>query len=341
MSLLQLLWYFLIGLLFALFLILDGADFGAGMSTRFLATNYDEAALVLRTIGPHWSGNEVFLVAAGGSMFAAMPMWYASLFSGFYLLLFFILVALIFRGVSFEFSENAETRKGRNRWMWANFFGSVFIPFLFGMLFTDMIQRLPMDGQGNIYVSLLNVINPLSVLGGITLTALCLYQGLHYIALHTAGLIRYHASAMASNLYWLAYPVEILVVIALYFQTNFFETHLISTVVVLALIVATTIWGQITSATGHEVQAYLASTSTVALLVILIFVGLFPNLLNTENPAHTISIVNASSSPYTLVVMTIVACILLPIIAIYFTWSYISQFHRISLKDMEDTNSGY
>ncbi|USS88267.1 cytochrome d ubiquinol oxidase subunit II [Fructilactobacillus hinvesii] len=341
MSFLQLLWYAVIGLLFALFLVLDGADLGIGMATRFLAYTYDERQQLLRTIGPHWDGNEVFLIAAGGSMFASMPLWYASLFSGFYILLFLVLIALIFRGVSFEFSENAETKKGRNAWMWTNFFGSFFTPFLFGMLFTAMIQAVPMDAQGNIFASFFDVVNPLSLLGGVALTALCLYQGLHYATLRTSGLMRYHAATLCGNLYWAAYPVEILFAIALYFQTNFYENHLIATLVFLVVIVATTVWGHIATIRDREWSAYIANTLTIFALVALLFVGLFPNVLIATNPAHTISIVSASASPYTLGVMTIVLCVLLPIVLIYFAWSYISQWHRVSLQEVQEDEAGY
>ncbi|KRN79238.1 hypothetical protein IV52_GL000646 [Fructilactobacillus lindneri DSM 20690 = JCM 11027] len=305
------------------------------MATRFLCYNDTERGLVLRTIGAHWNGNEVFLVTAGGAMFASIPLWYASLFSGFYIVLFLILIALIFRGVSFEFSENAETKQGKNRWMWANFFGSLFLPFLFGILFMDMIQPVPMDSQGNIFASFWNVINPLSLLGGIALTAICLYQGLHYISLHTTGLIEYKSERLADNLYWAAYPVEVLLVVALYFQTNFFERHLYSTLILLVLIVAMTVWGQIASAKDHEWQAYFASSLSLVFIVMLVFVGLFPYVLIAENPAHSILITQASSTPYTLTAMTIALVILLPIMLAYFIWSYIYLSGRISLQEYE------
>ncbi|WP_429970922.1 cytochrome d ubiquinol oxidase subunit II [Fructilactobacillus sp. Tb1] len=335
MSFLQLLWYAVIGLLFILFLVLDGADFGVGMATRFLASNYTERKLLLRTIGPHWNGNEVFLVTAGGAMFASLPGWYASLFSGFYLLLFLVLVGLIFRGVSFEFSDAALTEKGKRGWLWVNFISCLILPFLLGMLFTAMIQPLPMDAAGNIYVTFWNVVNPLSILGGICVTAVSLYQGLSYIALHTEGLLRYHASRLADNLYWAAYPVEVLIVIALYFQTDFYETHLVATLVFLVLIVAATVIAQIASATNHEITAYVANSSLFAFIVMLIFTGLFPDVLIAINPAHTLLIKEVSASPYTLTVMTIVLVILLPIMLSYFIWSYVSQWHRISLKEFK------
>ena len=341
MSFLQLLWYAVIGLLFIIFLVLDGADFGVGMATRFLASNYTERKLLLRTIGPHWDGNEVFLVTAGGAMFASLPGWYASLFSGFYLLLFFVLIALIFRGVSFEFSDAALTEKGKHGWLWVNFISCLFIPFLLGMLFTDMIQPLPIDAGGNIFVSFYNVVNPLSILGGLCITAVSLYQGLNYIALRTEGLIRYHASRLADNLYWIAYPVEVLIVIALYFQTNFYERHLVATLVFLVLIVAVTVWGQIAAATNKEIQAIIASSSLFALIVMLIFTGLFPYVLIANNPAHSLLIKEVSSSPYTLVIMTIVLVILLPIMLAYFIWSYVSQWNRISLEEFKkDLDNG-
>ncbi|USS93180.1 cytochrome d ubiquinol oxidase subunit II [Fructilactobacillus ixorae] len=341
MSFLQLLWYAVIGLLFAVFLVLDGADLGIGMATRLLAFNYDERQQLLRTIGPHWDGNEVFLITAGGAMFASMPMWYASLFSGFYLLLFLVLIALIFRGVSFEFAENAETKRGRNAWMWTNFWGSFFTAFLLGMLFTAMIQAVPMDAHGDIFASFGDVVNPLSLLGGVALTALCLYQGLHYATLRTSGLMRYHAATLCGNLYWAAYPVEVLFALALYLQTDFFVTHPVATILFLVMIVLSTLVGHLATLRDYEWTAYLASTITLSAVVALIFVGLFPNVLIARNPAHTLTIVKASATPYTLGVMTIVLCVLLPIVIAYFTWSYVSQWHRVSLQEVQAEEAGY
>ena len=119
MSWLQILWFFLLFVLFSGFFVLEGFDFGVGMSTKLLARNSDEEDQLVATIGPHWDGNEVWLITAGGAMFASYPMWYASLFSGFYIMFFLVLFGLIVRGVSFEFAAHAETKRGRNIWRWA------------------------------------------------------------------------------------------------------------------------------------------------------------------------------------------------------------------------------
>ncbi|TPR14174.1 cytochrome d ubiquinol oxidase subunit II [Apilactobacillus timberlakei] len=340
MSFLQFFWYAVICFLFIMFLVLDGADFGAGMAAKLLAFRPAESNMIVRSISPHWDGNEVFLVAAGGSMFATMPFWYASLFSGFYLLLFLVLVSLIFRGVAFEFNNVAETPKGKNAWMWATTLSSTAAPFLLGMLFTAMIQPVPMDNHGNIFVGLFNVINPLSILGGIAVTALCLYQGLHFFTLHANGIMRYRAASLAGNLYWAAYPVEVLFAIALFFETNFFEEHLLSTLTLLVLIVLTTFWGHLSTGMHKEVQAYVANSLTIAFVVMLIFVGLFPHVLIAQNPVNSLLIKNVSSSPFTLTVVTIVLCILLPILTAYFIWSYIIQWKRHDLSEFENTDKG-
>lgn len=150
----QFIWFLLIGVLFSGFFFLEGFDFGIGMAVRFFAKNRDERDTVIQTIGPHWDGNEVWLITAGGAMFASFPMWYASLFSGYYIVLFLILVALIFRGVSFEFRANMRTDTWRNFWEWASTLGSFFAAFLFGMMFTSMIQGVPIDKNGDILVAL-------------------------------------------------------------------------------------------------------------------------------------------------------------------------------------------
>ncbi|HBF74835.1 MAG TPA: cytochrome d ubiquinol oxidase subunit II, partial [Lactobacillus sp.] len=163
----QILWFLLIGVLFSGFFFLEGFDFGIGMAVRFFGRNTAERDTIIQTIGPHWDGNEVWLITAGGAMFASFPMWYASLFSGYYLVLFLILVALIFRGVSFEFRANMKTETWRNFWEWAATIGSFCAAFLFGMMFTSMIEGVPMDAEGNIFGSFTTYVNWFSLVGGV------------------------------------------------------------------------------------------------------------------------------------------------------------------------------
>lgn len=148
MTMLQILWFFLIGLLFAAFFFLDGFDYGVGMAVKTLAHNEAERTQLIRTIGPVWDGNEVWLITAGGAMFASFPYWYATLFSGYYLILLVILVGLIIRGVSFEFRAQSPMAK-KPLWDNALALGSLIVPFFFGVMFISMIKGMPIDAQGN------------------------------------------------------------------------------------------------------------------------------------------------------------------------------------------------
>ncbi|MEG2645214.1 MAG: cytochrome d ubiquinol oxidase subunit II, partial [Enterococcus sp.] len=166
MSSLQFFWFLLIGILFAGFFFLEGFDFGVGMSVQTLAHDEHEKDQVVETIGPVWDGNEVWLITAGGAMFASFPYWYASLFSGYYLILFAILFGLIIRGVSFEFRSHMP-KKYKNIWNWTLTIGSFIVPFFFGILFISMIQGMPMDANHNMMATFTDYINLFSVVGGV------------------------------------------------------------------------------------------------------------------------------------------------------------------------------
>ncbi|MCH4171231.1 MAG: cytochrome d ubiquinol oxidase subunit II [Lactobacillus sp.] len=329
MSALQLLWFILIAVLFIGFFFLEGFDFGVGMATRVLAKNDDDRESLIATIGPHWDGNEVWLITAGGAMFASFPLWYASLFSGYYILLFLTLCALIFRGVSFEFSANAETAGGRRFWYWALCIGSTVAPFLLGMMFTSLIQGLPMDKNGDIFAGLWDNVNLLSIVGGVAVTLLCLIHGLNFIRLKIDGNLRDRARNLVEKLYWVLFAGEVVFAILLFIFTDFFKERPISTLLLLVLIVALSAISMYCAYADHEGWGFITSGLTLGSIVILLFNGLFPRVLIADNPAHSLLIKDASASPYTLKIMTIVACILLPIMLAYFIWSFFIFKRRV------------
>ncbi|WP_125980915.1 cytochrome d ubiquinol oxidase subunit II [Loigolactobacillus iwatensis] len=332
MSSLQLLWFFLIGLLFAVFFLLEGFDYGVGMSLRFLAKDEQECDSLIQTIGPHWDGNEVWLITAGGAMFASFPYWYASLFSGFYILLFLILFGLIIRGVSFEFRTHVDTRKGRKLWEVTLFTGSLMAPFLFGMMFTDMVKGMPIDAQGNLSASVGDYINLFSIVGGVAVALLCLLHGLNYIRLSTLGALRQRAQKLAKLLYPVLFVGLVVYAALLLFQTDFFTARPVSSWTLLILIVLASVVATYGAYADKEWLSFIASGGTLILLVALLFNGLFPRVMVATNPAHSILIKNASSSEYTLKIMTIVACILVPIVIVYTVWSYFVFNKRVTTK---------
>ncbi|EOT25938.1 cytochrome d ubiquinol oxidase subunit II [Enterococcus saccharolyticus] len=334
MSNLQLFWYILIGVLFAGFFFLEGFDFGVGMSVKTLAHNEKEEDQLIETIGPVWDGNEVWLVTAGGAMFASFPYWYASLFSGYYLILLLVLVGLIIRGVSFEFRHHMPADK-RWIWGWTLSIGSLIVPFCFGLLFTSLVQGMPINANGDLSATFTDYVNPLSIVGGVALTLLSYLHGLNYISLKTTGPIRTRARNYAQALYGVAYVGLVAFAILLYFNTDFFEVRLTSTVIFLALMVILTVVANLALFKGKEKTAFLASGLTMVSLVALLFTGLFPRLIiSSISPEYDLLIENASSSPYTLKIMSFVAIGLLPFVLGYTIWSYYIFRKRIKHTDV-------
>ena len=339
MSSLQFLWFGLIGVLFAGFFFLEGFDFGVGMSTKFLARNHHEREQVIQTIGPVWDGNEVWLITAGGAMFAAFPFWYASLFSGYYLILLAILVGLIIRGVSFEFHHRMPMDK-KPIWINTLFAGSVIIPFFFGILFISLIQGMPMDAAGNIQATFTDYINLFSIVGAVALTLLSYLHGLNYLALKTTGPIHERAVNQAKKLYPVLYIGLVAFAGLLYLKTDFFATKFIPTLTIVLLIVALSVLAHFSVINHREWPAFLASGLTFIALVTLLFVGLFPRvMISSLGSEFDLLIQNATSAPYTLKMMTWVTVTILPFVLAYTFWTYYIFRHRIkpSTHQTEET----
>ncbi|WP_304651822.1 cytochrome d ubiquinol oxidase subunit II [uncultured Ligilactobacillus sp.] len=331
MSFLQILWFILIGVLFAGFFFLDGFDFGVGMATRSLAHNEDERSQIIETIGPVWDGNEVWLITAGGAMFASFPYWYATLFSGYYLILLMILVGLIIRGVSFEFRTASDPKK-QHIWSTALAAGSLIVPFFLGVMFVSMIQGMPIDANGNMNAGFFDYFNVMSIVGGVALVLLTYLHGLNYIALKTLGDIRERARNYAEFLYWILYVGLVVFAVLLFFQTDFFQVRPIGTLITVLLIVIFAVLGHVATFKGNEMLAFISSGLTMVSLVAMIFVGMFPRvMISSLGDKYDLLIQNASSTSYTLTVMTIATICLLPFVLAYTIWSYWIFRKRIAL----------
>lgn len=331
MSALQLLWFFLIGVLFAGFFFLDGFDYGVGMATITVAHNEAERDQMVQTIGPVWDGNEVWLITAGGAMFASFPYWYASLFSGYYLILMLILVGLIIRGVSFEFRVKSPMPH-KKIWDWTLGIGSAMVPFFLGVMFISMIKGMPIDVNGNFHATFFDYINWFSVVGGIALTLLTYLHGLNYLSLKTAGEVEERANNYAQFLYWVLYLGLIVFALLLIFMTDFIQVHPIGTLTMLVVIVILSIVAHAATMKHKEMTAFIASGLTLVSLVALIFIGLFPRvLISSISSRYDLLIQNASSTHYTLTVMTIATCCLLPFVLDYTIWSYWIFRKRIAM----------
>lgn len=339
MSPLQFIWFLLIGVLFAGFFFLEGFDYGVGMATKTLARNEQEKNQLIATIGPVWDGNEVWLITAGGAMFASFPFWYSALFSGYYLILFLILVGLIIRGVSFEFRAKSPTSK-QGVWGATLVLGSFLVPFFFGVMFISMIQGMPLDAKGNMTATFFNYINLFSIVGGVAVVLMSYLHGLNYIALKTTGPVRERAKMQASKLYWVLYAGLVVFAILLYLQTDFFKLHFTATLAWVVLIVLLTVAAHAAVMKGKELPAFLASGLTFVALVGLLFNGLFPRvMISSISSKYDLLISTASSSPYTLKVMTIVVCVFLPFVLAYIGWTYYIFHKRISHRP--ESQTGY
>lgn len=335
MTMLQILWFFLIGLLFAAFFFLDGFDYGVGMAVKTLAHNEAERTQLIRTIGPVWDGNEVWLITAGGAMFASFPYWYATLFSGYYLILLVILVGLIIRGVSFEFRAQSPMAK-KPLWDNALALGSLIVPFFFGVMFISMIKGMPIDAQGNIQAGFLDYFNWFSIVGGVALTLLTYLHGLNYIALKTTGAIQARAQNYSQAFYWVLYLGEVVFALLLLFQTDFIKVHPLATLLGLALIVAFSVLAHANTFKNRNGWAFVFSGLTLVSLVALLFSGLFPRLMISSISSHyDLMIKSASSSNYTLIVMTIATLVLVPCILVYTAFAYWIFRKRIEMPRVE------
>jgi len=335
MSGLQILWFILIGLLFAIFFFLEGFDFGVGMSLATLAKSEDEVDQAIATIGPVWDGNEVWLLTAGGAMFAAIPFWYSSLFSGYYLLMLLILVGLIIRGVSFEFRATHPEEKHKILWGKLCSVGSFLAPFMLGMVFTSLIQGMPIDENGNLSAGFFDYVNFLSIVGGVAVALLCYLHGLNYLALRTEGDIRKRAKDFAKVLYPVLYAGEVVFAILLFIFTDFVTNRPVVTIALLAAIVLATVIAHLSVLKEKELAAFIASGLTFFLLVALLFQGLFPRVMIAKDARFDILLKDATSSPLTLKTMTIVTLIILPFVLAYTIWTYYVFRKRVSGERIE------
>ncbi|CEM61955.1 cytochrome d ubiquinol oxidase subunit II [Treponema phagedenis] len=329
-SFLQLLWFALIGVLFSGFFILEGFDFGVGMLHLLMGKNEKERDAIQLSIGHVWDANQVWLLTAGGAMFASYPYWYAALFSGFYLILFLVLVGLILRGVSFIFRAKMPTSRGKRIWDFIFGISSFMAPFFLGVLFTAMVRGMPIDEKGNMVAGFFDYIDFFSLVGGVAVTVLCLLHGLNYLALKMDGDLRMRAKDWARKLYLVLFVGLVLFSVLLFFSTDFFFLRPISTISSLLIIVALSLWAALSVYNGKEGKAFIASSLSFVSLVLLLFVGLFPRVMvSSIAPENSILIANASSSEYTLLVMTIVTVCLLPFVLGYQIFAYYSFSERI------------
>ena len=330
---LQDLWFILIGVLFIGFFFLEGFDYGVGILLPFLGKKDEERRVILNTIGPHWDANEVWMITAGGAIFAAFPQWYATLFSGFYLALLVILVALIVRGVAFEFRSKEEGKTWRAFWDWMVFIGSLLPALLWGVAFGNLVQGTPIGPDMNFTGNFFDLLSPYTLLTGIASLAIFTLHGAVFLSMKTDGVVRERAEALAQKLWQPVLVIMILLVVAHYvFVDVMSDKGVIPGVapVLAALSMLGAGWALREKGYG---KAFLLVSLTIVFSVITFFWMLYPNvMISSTDSAYNLTVDNASASDKTLQVMTIVALILVPIMLIYQAWTYWVFRQRISTK---------
>lgn len=330
-------WFLIVGVLLIGYFVLDGFDFGVGMSMPFISKDDTDRRVMINTIGPVWDLNETWLIVAGACLFAAFPEWYATMFSGFYLALLLILVALILRGVSFEYRHQGKGKQWTNWFDQFIMWGSFLPPLLWGTAFANLVQGLPitkMDNGGWLYEgTLLTLLNPYGLLGGVVVTLLCFTHGAVFIALKTTGEIRDRARALATRV-GLVTIVAAAGFLVWTIVMNLDSPHLGLIIGCAAIAAVALIAGWVANLAGREGWAFVGNTVTIAFALLTIFAALFPNLMvSSIDPAFSMSIEGAASSPKTLEFMTWVAVITLPLVLAYQAWTYWVFRKRVS-RDM-------
>ena len=316
-------WFILIAVLWIGFFLLEGFDFGVGMLMPFLGKDDTRKRVILNTIGPHWDGNEVWLITAGGAMFAAFPQWYATMFSGFYLALFLMLVGLIVRAVGIEFRSKVANPKWRALWDGAIFIGSFLPAFLIGVAFANLAAGVPIDAKMNFTGDLLTLLSPYGLLGGLMAVSIFLLHGAVFLSLKTTDDVQESARKAAKILWVPAALIAIALAGGTFVYTDFIQ-HL-------GLIPGVAPFGAI--ATLVVVHAFLDNKRDGWAFIMMgihliltqstFFLILFPRvMISSTNPDFSLTIYNASSSPYTLQVMSIIALIFVPIVLIYQGYTY-------------------
>ncbi len=319
-------WFGLIAVLWIGYFCLEGFDFGVGMLLPVLGRNDTERRVLINTIGPVWDGNEVWVLVAGGATFAAFPEWYATLFSGFYLPLLLILVALIVRGLAFEYRAKRDDARWRARWDAAIIVGSTVPALLWGVAFANILRGVPIDADKEYVGGFFNLLSPYALLGGLTTLLLFLTHGALFVALKTDGDIRHRARSLA-----LRVGVAAAVAAVAFLLWTQVHTGDAASLVLFVLAAAALVGGLAAAGQAREGWAFLGTFVAIALAVAGMFAALFPDVMPSSlDPAWSLTTTNASATDYTLTVMTWVAVVFTPIVLLYQGWTYWVFRKRIS-----------
>lgn len=318
-------WFLLVGILIIGYAILDGFDLGVGSLYYFLGKTEDDKKRLINSIGPFWDGNEVWLLTGGGALFAAFPLVYASVFSGFYLAMMLVLFGLICRAVAVEFRNQVDNREWKKKWDFLFFFGSILPALLFGVAVGNVVKGLPLDSSYNYTGGFLGLLNPYALLIGAVGLAAFLLQGVTYIMLKTEGRLQRRAQRLFYKI-WSAFVVLYIVAgVYTYFAVpnlflNYVRYPLLYTVPLLAVVGIVLM--RLSVSNSKFGMAFASSSMTMANMILTLALGLFPNWVPALTPEFSLTIYNAASSPLTLKTMLVIALTGVPIMLFYTIYVY-------------------
>ena len=334
---LESIWFFLWGLLWAIYFMTDGFDLGLGTLMPFLAKSENDRKIIVNSMGPLWDGNEVWLLTAGGVTFAAFPLVYAVMFSSLYSALMLILFALILRGVAFEFRGKVDSEKWRRVWDACLFIGSAAPAVLFGVAFANIFQGIPIDQNGIYQGNLFTLLNVYGLLGGVLFLLLFLVHGANWLAIKSEGELQSRAAAAAERLWPVLVGIAVVFLVVSAFTTGLYNNYLAYPFLFAVILVAVAaLFGiRIFLAKKAYFKAWFASAATIVACTFYGVIGLFPNMFPSNiDAAYSLTAHNASSSPLTLKIMLLVVILFVPIVLAYQIWTYFFFKGKVTEEDM-------
>jgi len=320
-------WFIVLVVFWTGFLVLEGFDFGVGMLHGLVGRDEQGRRVALGAIGPLWDGNEVWLIVAAAGMFAAFPGWYATMFSGFYLAFVLLLVALIARGVSFEFRDRRDSRRWRRTWAAATTGGSLLAPLLIGVALGNLLHGVPIGTDQEYAGTFADLLNPYSLFCGATVVLLCLLHGASFLALKTAGEVRRRSLRAGRRIA----PLAAAAVLGFAVWTQVMAGNGVAPLLVEAVAVVAAVAAALLLGRGRDGRAFAATSLAMAAVVVSIFVNLYPRVMvSTLGSSTDLTISNTSSAPYSLKVMTVAAVALFPVVLAYQVWTYYVFRRRVA-----------
>jgi cytochrome d ubiquinol oxidase subunit II len=327
---LQTLWFILIAVLWSGFFFLEGFDYGVGILLPFLGKDDQERRMMINAIGPFWDGNEVWLITAGGAMFAAFPNWYATLFSGFYLALVLMLLALIARGVAFEFRSKDRHPVWRKTWDWMVFVGSAVPSILWGITMGNLIRGVPIDATMTYTGGFWNLLNPFALLCGVTAALVFAMHGAIFLSLKVEEPIEMRAKTAARRLWPFVLGSLVITIIVGLLAANLLDELGVIQIVLLVLVLGALVAAGRLISRGRTTWSFITTGVVIVLSTITLFASLYPRvMISSLDPSWSLTISTAASGPYTLKVMSIVALIFVPLVLFYQGWSYYVLRERV------------